>query len=76
MDLVIVKGVKPVACVEIKLTTAPSVSRGMTQSIMDLGCKNNYIVTPGEAEPWKIREDITVYGLRDFLAGMNGKLLK
>jgi hypothetical protein len=37
MDLVIVKGVKPVACVEIKLTTAPSVSRGMTQSITDLG---------------------------------------
>lgn len=76
MDLVIVKGVKPVACVEVKLTTAPSVSRGMTQSIMDLGCKNNYIITPGEAEQWKIREDITVYGLRDFIGGMNGKLLK
>jgi predicted AAA+ superfamily ATPase len=67
MDLVIVKGIKPHACIEIKLTSAPSVTKGMTESIKDLGCKNNYVVVPGNAAPWQLREDITVCGLQIFL---------
>jgi hypothetical protein len=39
----------------------------MTESIKDLGCKNNYVVVPGNAAPWQLREDITVCGLQIFL---------
>lgn len=67
MDLVLVKGIEPVACIEIKLTTAPSVSRGMTQSIADMNCKSNFIITPGANAGWKIRDDIFVCGLEEFL---------
>lgn len=67
MDLVLVKGIKPVACIEIKLTTSPSVTRGMSQSILDLKCKTNFILVPGNSPAWKIRKDISVCGLPDFL---------
>ncbi|MDQ3110621.1 MAG: ATP-binding protein [Bacteroidota bacterium] len=76
MDLVIAKGIKPHVCIEIKLSTAPSVSRGMTQSIIDLECKNNFIITSGNAPAWKIRKDIVVCGLQDFLKNQLGRLIK
>jgi predicted AAA+ superfamily ATPase len=76
MDLVLVKGVNPVMCIEIKLTSSPSVSRGMTQSITDLGCKQNFIVTAGDADAWKIRKDITVCNLQLFLRDYLSKGLK
>lgn len=76
MDLVLVKGLNPVICIEIKLTTSPSVSRGMTQSIRDLGSKQNFIVTAGDAAPWKIRENITVCNLQSFLRDYLPKAIK
>ena len=36
MDLVIMKGVKPVLCIEIKYSTSHSVSKGVWQSMQDL----------------------------------------
>lgn len=45
-DVVLVKGIKPVAAIEIKLTNAPVISKGFYQSLEDLKIKNAYIITP------------------------------
>lgn len=74
MDLVLVQGIAPVICIEIKVTTAPTVTRGMTESINDLGCEQNFIITPGDAPSWKLRADITVCNLRVFLQDVLGKI--
>ncbi len=46
-DLILVKGLKPAAAIEIKLTNAPVISKGFYECIADLKTKNNYIITPG-----------------------------
>ncbi|MFN8429590.1 MAG: ATP-binding protein [Spirosomataceae bacterium] len=59
VDLVLVKGIKPVISIEIKLSLNSGISRGNTQSIMDLGTKTNFIITPEGGdfswnENWKV----------------------
>jgi uncharacterized protein len=76
MDLVLVKGIKPVACIEIKYTTSPSVSRGMTESIRDLRSRKNFILTPGHAPGWQLRKDIRVQNLEDFTTSTLPELVK
>ncbi len=46
IDLLLVKAAKPLASVEIKLSNAPSPSKGFFIGIADLGTKHNFIVTP------------------------------
>lgn len=68
MDLVLVKGIKPIACIEIKFSTAPSVSRGMKESIKDLGCKQSYVVIPESDPSFLLEKGIKVVGLYEFLS--------
>lgn len=76
IDLVLVKGIKPIACIEIKTTNQPVISRGLTQSIMDLNTKHNFIVTPQQAFTYKLKPAIEVYGLVPFLQDKLPKLCK
>lgn len=46
-DLVLVKGMKPIACIEIKYGKAPVLSAGFYQCIEDLKTKNNWVVYSG-----------------------------
>lgn len=46
MDLVLVDGITPVVSIEIKLSLAPALKRGSTESVNDLKTANNYVVTP------------------------------
>lgn len=46
-DLVLVKGIRAIAAIEIKLTNAPVISKGFYQSLEDLGLKKGYVITPG-----------------------------
>ncbi len=46
MDLVLVKGLKPVVSIEIKLSLAPALTRGSTESVQDLKTEHNFVVTP------------------------------
>jgi predicted AAA+ superfamily ATPase len=46
VDLVIVKGNKPVVCLEIKFTDNPVLSKGNYIALTDLNAKHNFIVTP------------------------------
>jgi predicted AAA+ superfamily ATPase len=46
MDLVLVKGLKPVVSIEIKLSLVPALKRGSTESVNDLLTEHNFVVTP------------------------------
>jgi predicted AAA+ superfamily ATPase len=76
MDLVLVKGIKPLACIEIKLTTSPSLTKGMTESIKDLKCRHNYIITPSQDASYPLNKQVTAIGLHEFLAVRLPKLVK
>jgi uncharacterized protein len=65
-DLVILKGVKIVACIEIKYTSAPKPSKGYYISTEDLNSNNNFLLIPG-AEQYQISKNIFVNGLSYFL---------
>ena len=45
-DVVLVRGGNPIACIEIKLSNAPSVSKGFYNCIADLATTKNYVITP------------------------------
>ena len=67
MDLVLVKGLKPVACIEIKFSTSPTVSRGMTESLKDLDCSKSFIIVPTGDDSYYINKQTMVLGVLDFL---------
>lgn len=46
MDLVLVKGLKPIVSIEIKLSLTPALKRGTTESVNDLMTEHNFVVTP------------------------------
>lgn len=46
MDLVLVDGITPVVSIEIKLSLAPALKRGSTESVSDLKTEHNFVVTP------------------------------
>ena len=59
LDLILVKGGKPVLSVEIRYSNSPSLKRGNTESINDLQLTNNLIVTP-ESNGYWLRKDVKV----------------
>ena len=65
-DLLLVKGLKPVACIEIKLSGAPQAQKGFLQSITDLKTKKNFIIMP-TGESYTTKENITICSLSDFI---------
>jgi predicted AAA+ superfamily ATPase len=65
-DVVLVKGITPVACIEIKLTNAPSVSKGFYTSIADLNPKKKFVITPA-SDDYPVKDGVIVTSLRQFL---------
>lgn len=65
-DLVLVRGNKPLSCIEIKYTAAPKISKGFQISIEDLKTDKNFIITP-KSDTYPIRKNIMVSNLHDFL---------
>ena len=43
-DLVLLRGITPIACIEIKYTAVPKLSRGLRSAMQDLGTERNFIV--------------------------------
>ncbi len=74
-DVVLTSGGNPLSCIEIKLSNAPTLSRGFYESIRDLKTKKNYVVVP-EGESYRSAKDITVSGLAEFLTSHLRKLAK
>jgi len=65
-DLVLGSGIIPGICIEIKLSSAPTMTRSFATAINDLKTKENYIIIPF-GETYRLREDVTVCSLLSFL---------
>lgn len=65
-DLVIVKGTEVFACIEIKYTSAPKLTKSLINSVEDLNCTHNYIITPN-SDNYFLKKDIRVCSLSEFL---------
>ncbi len=65
-DIVLAKGIHPVAAIEVKLNNAPVISRGNFQSIDDLKTKKNFVIVP-DAEDYKTKAGIQICSIRSFL---------
>ena len=59
VDLVIVKGDKPVLCIEIKLSFSPKPTQGFFNAMDDLNCKEGIIVYPGD-DAYSIKHNVKV----------------
>jgi predicted AAA+ superfamily ATPase len=76
IDLVLVKGINPIVCIEIKYSTSPTVSKGLTESIKDLKSERNFIVTPSKENSYFINKQVEVVGLTSFLADILPNIIK
>jgi uncharacterized protein len=65
-DIILVKGLKPLASIEIKYSSSPGITRSFTLAINDLGTKSNYIITP-DCDDYTIRENVKVCSLKTFI---------
>lgn len=66
LDLVLVKGIEPVASFEIKLSSASSLKKGSTEAIKDVSTKHNYLVTT-DGGNFRYRPDWLVCNLSEVL---------
>ncbi len=66
LDLVLTRSGIPHFGIEIKYTSSPKVTKGLWQSIEDIGTKNNFIITP-KTDDYMINRDIRVCNLQTFL---------
>lgn len=65
-DLDLVRGIQPVACIEIKLSNSPTVSRGFVNCLEDLAPQHKYIITPA-SESFPANHGVIVMSLLHFL---------
>ncbi|MEX0595566.1 MAG: DUF4143 domain-containing protein, partial [Candidatus Paceibacterota bacterium] len=68
MDLVLVRGVQPLACIEIKTSVEAKLTRGTYESVKDLGTLHNFVVNGSVDDDYKNKEGITFCGLEIFLS--------
>jgi len=66
-DLVLVQGITPIACIEIKLSNTPIVSRGFLNCIQDLEPKYSFIITP-QSDTYIAPNQIVITNLSNFIA--------
>jgi uncharacterized protein len=72
-DMVLARGVHPVASIEVKLNNAPSITKGYYQSIDDLKTKKNFVVVP-DVESYKSGNGILICNVTDFIKNHLPKL--
>ena len=65
-DMVLARGIHPIASIEVKLNNAPSLGKGYYQSIEDINTKNNFVIVP-DIESYKTGNGILVCSLNNFL---------
>jgi predicted AAA+ superfamily ATPase len=70
VDLVLVRGVKPIATIEIKYSNAPVLSRGYYECLSDLKTTQNFVVTPN-SQTVSIKDGIKIISLSNFLEKEN-----
>jgi len=72
-DLVLVRGHVIKACVEIKLSNAPTATKGFYQSVADLKSKHNFIVCPADID-YVTKDGVRIVGLKKFISSYLPKM--
>lgn len=72
-DIVLAKGVHPLACAEIKLNNAPVISKGNYQSIADLKTKKNFVIVP-DVDEYRTKDGIVICNTATFFSKYLPKL--
>jgi predicted AAA+ superfamily ATPase len=67
VDLVLNRGIYPVASIEIKLSDSPKLSRGNTTAFEDLNAPMNYVITPS-SDDYLLKERVRVCSLKAFIS--------
>lgn len=65
-DLVLTRGGKVLAAIEIKYTSSPKITKGLKNAFNDINAKNNYIITP-TTDDYLISDKIRVCNLSTFI---------
>lgn len=65
-DLVLSRGHIIHACIEIKYSSSPVLSKGFYQSIEDLKCIHNFIIVPDDVD-YLFKKNIRIVGLQIFI---------
>lgn len=65
-DLVLSMAEKPVLALDVKLSNAPTISRGFVQSLDDLGLEKGWVITP-ESDQYPLNDRVNVISLMAFL---------
>ncbi len=65
-DLILTNGHEVKACIEIKLSKSPDITRGFYQSIEDLKCKNNFIIGSQTAD-YTLKNNIKLVDISTFI---------
>lgn len=66
LDLILAKGIEPVATIEIKYSNSPNLTRGYWLAIEDVKAPHHFVVTPG-SDNYKIQQEVEVISLMDLL---------
>jgi predicted AAA+ superfamily ATPase len=75
VDLILVNGIIPVACIEIKYSLSPTIKEGFYNCLEDLMTKNNFIIYPGETIYVK-EKNVIVLPIIEFLQKHLPKIIK
>lgn len=71
LDLVLAKGANITHAIEIKMSSAPTLSRGNTESVKDLQPRHREVIIPAEGG-YPLRDGWEVCSLPAFLSTLNG----
>jgi predicted AAA+ superfamily ATPase len=66
IDLILVKGLKAIAAIEIKYSLSPSVSKGFYEALDDLGSPLSFVVIPS-GMAYKTRQNSKIISLEEFI---------
>lgn len=72
-DLILVDGLQPIAAIEIKYATVPSLSKGFYNVLEDLKVKKSFVITSGEKH-YALDNKTIVSGLQFFLKNILSEL--
>lgn len=73
-DIVLVKGSQPVAGIEVKFSSAPSLGKGYYSAVSDLQTRENFVIIPGD-DDIPVKKNLWITGLKPFLSHHLGKFL-
>ncbi len=70
LDLLLVKGNEVAVAIEIKLSSAPQLTRGNTESLNDVKARHGAVVSPIPGS-YPLKDKLVVYGVQEFLNELN-----